>query len=173
MKWLVFSDSHGNLDYMKKAVEAEKPDKVLHLGDVIRDARRLQENFPEIEMEFVVGNCDGYNGDDSAPEEKELFMGEKRLMICHGHTYQVKLGIGMLTNEARIRGADVVLFGHTHEPLCYMEGKLWVLNPGTCSGMPRATYGAIELEDGKLTCRTADAKKLGGSAEQPKRRWFF
>ena len=50
----------------------------------------------------------GYNGDDSAPSEKEIFMGEKRLLICHGHTYQVKLGIGMLTNEARGRGADAV-----------------------------------------------------------------
>lgn len=173
MKWLVFSDSHGNLDHMKRAVEAEKPDKVLHLGDVVRDARKLQDAFPDIPMEFVVGNCDGYNGDDSAPEEKEIFMGEKRLLICHGHTYQVKLGIGMLTGEARGRGADVVLFGHTHEPVCFLEGNLWVMNPGTCSGMPRATYGIIELADGKLNCRTADAKKLTGADTREKKRWFF
>lgn len=172
MKWLVFSDSHGKLEYMKSAVEFEQPDKVLHLGDVLRDARNLRECFPELEMECVVGNCDGYNGDDSAPEEKELFMGDRRLLICHGHTYQVKLGIGMLTGEARGRGVDVVLFGHTHEPLCLLEGNLWVMNPGTVSGMPRATYGVIELENGKLTCRTADARKIGKVKEE-KRRWFF
>ena len=173
MKWLVFSDSHGNLDYMKLAVETEKPDEVLHLGDVVRDARRLQECFPELEMELVVGNCDGYNGDDSAPAEKELFMGDKRILMCHGHTYQVKLGIGMLTNEARGRGVDVVLFGHTHDPQCFLEGNMWVLNPGTCSGMPRATYGVMELEGGKLICRTVDAKKLIGAEKPEKRRWFF
>lgn len=173
MKWLVFSDSHGNLDYMKKGVEQEKPDKVLHLGDVVRDARRLQECFPELEMEMVVGNCDGYSGDDSAPVEKELFMGEKRIFLCHGHTYQVKLSIGMLTQEGRARGADVILFGHTHDPLCFLEGSMWVMNPGTCSGMPRATYGVIELENGKLNCRMVDAKKLPGEAPKEKRRWFF
>lgn len=173
MKWLVFSDSHGNLDYMKKGVEQEKPDKVLHLGDVVRDARRLQECFPELEIEMVVGNCDGYSGDDSAPSEKELFMGEKRIFLCHGHTYQVKLGIGMLTQEGRARGADVVLFGHTHDPLCSLEGNMWVMNPGTCSGMPRATYGVIELENGKLNCRMVDAKKTPGEAPKEKRRWFF
>lgn len=172
MKWLVLSDSHGNLDYMKLAVETEKPDKVLHLGDVVRDARRLQECFPELEMEFVVGNCDGYNGDDSAPAEKEIFMGDKRILMCHGHTYHVKLSTEMLTMEARARGADVVLFGHTHEPLCSLEGNLWVMNPGTCSGMPRATYGVIEIENGKLNCRMGDAKKLGQAPER-KRRWFF
>ena len=172
MKWLVFSDSHGNLDYMKKAVEQEKPDKVLHLGDMVRDARRLQECFPQLEMELVAGNCDGYSGDDSVSEERELFMGDKRILMCHGHTYQVKLGIGMLTGEGRARGADAVLFGHTHEPLCSLEGTMWVMNPGTCNGMPRATYGIMELENGKLTCRMGDAKKLG-KVPEVKRRWFF
>lgn len=172
MKWLVFSDSHGKLDYMKRAVEEEKPDKILHLGDVIRDARNLQECFPDLEMEWVVGNCDGYNGDDSAPDEREIFMGGKRILMCHGHTYQVKLGIGMLMNEARGRGVDIVLFGHTHVPQCFLEGSLWVLNPGTVSGMPQATYGVIELENGRLNCRTAEMKRIAAKGEE-KRRWFF
>ncbi len=171
MKWLVFSDSHGHLDYMKEAVEFEKPDKVLHLGDVVRDARKLQECFPELDMVWVVGNCDGYAGDDDDPAERELFMGEKRILMCHGHTYQVKLGIGMLTNEAMARGADVVLFGHTHDPQCFLEGSLWVMNPGTVSGLPRATYGVMELENGKLNCRTVDAGKRARN-EGEKRRWF-
>lgn len=152
MKWIVFSDSHGNLDYMKKAVEQEKPDRILHLGDVSRDAERLQDRYPTIPVEMVRGNCDGSWGE--APEEKELSFLGRKLWMCHGHAYHVKLSVGFLLSEARSRGADVALFGHTHEPLCFREGPLWVLNPGTCSGYPQATCGIIEERDGELYCRT-------------------
>ena len=54
MKWLVFSDSHGNLNYMKQAVGAEKPDKVLHLGDVIRDAKQLQDKAAILPLLFAL-----------------------------------------------------------------------------------------------------------------------
>ncbi len=150
MKWLVFSDSHGSMDYMRRAVEAEKPDRVLHLGDVARDGARLQALFPKLPMEQVRGNCDGWGGDE--PEEKEVFFMDRRVWMLHGHTYHVKYGTGMLVSEARARGVDVVVFGHTHQPLCDWDG-LWVMNPGTVSGRPRATYGVIELTDKGLSCR--------------------
>lgn len=150
MKWLVFSDSHGSMDYMRRAVEAEKPDRVLHLGDVARDGARLQALFPKLPMEQVRGNCDGWGGDE--PEEKEVFLMDRRVWMLHGHTYHVKYGTGMLASEARARGVDVVVFGHTHQPLCDWDG-LWVMNPGTVSGRPRATYGVIELTDKGLSCR--------------------
>jgi len=166
MKWLVFSDSHGNLEYMKTAAQREKPDRILHLGDVSRDAERLQAMFPAIPVEMVRGNCDGWYGD--APEEKELFFGTKRVWMLHGHTFRVKMGTSLLVSEAHVRGADVVLFGHTHQPLCDWDGGTWVMNPGTCSGFPQATYGVIEDKDGKLNCRVACLEKAGG---EPKRRW--
>jgi len=152
MKWLVLSDSHGNLEPMKKAVEREKPDRVLHLGDVSRDAERLQALYPSIPVEMVRGNCDGWYGD--APEELELSFRGRKVWMCHGHAYHVKLGPGALTAQARSKEAAVVLFGHTHEPLCFREGPMWIMNPGTASGFPRATYGVIEERDGELYCRT-------------------
>ncbi len=153
MKWLICSDSHGNHSLMAKAVELEKPDRILHLGDVTRDARRLQEAFPELEIVGVRGNCDPSDGE--TPEERELFFGLRRVWMLHGHTYWVKSGLGMLTAEARTRGVEVVVFGHTHQPVCYLEGSLWVLNPGAIGGAAAlATYGVIEERDGKVYCRT-------------------
>lgn len=157
MKWLVFSDSHGNLDYMKRAVEQEKPERILHLGDVSRDAERLQGLFPAIPVEMVRGNCDGWYGE--APTERELSFRGRRIWMCHGHEYHVKLGVGALTSEARSKEAAVALFGHTHEPTCFREGPLWVMNPGTVSGYPRATYGVIEERDGEVYCRLEAVKK--------------
>ena len=43
MNILVLSDSHGNISNMEEAVEREKPDMILHLGDCWRDAERLAE----------------------------------------------------------------------------------------------------------------------------------
>lgn len=161
MKWLVFSDSHGHAEYMKKAVEEERPDRVLHLGDMVRDAPKLQAAFPGLPIEQVAGNCDAWGGGD-APEEKELFFGEKRVWMLHGHTYQVKMGAGMLAGEARARGVDVVVFGHTHIPLCDFDGRMWTMNPGTVSGAPQATYGVIEDRDGGIFCRVAAMKRVPG-----------
>lgn len=153
MKWLVFSDSHGSIDYMRQAVEREAPDRALHLGDVARDAEKLRSLFPRLKIEQVRGNCDGWSSDE--PEEREVFLQDRRVWMLHGHTYHVKYGTGMLLSEARARGVDVVVFGHTHQPLCDWDG-VWALNPGTVSGRPRATYGVIELTDKGLSCRVEE-----------------
>ncbi len=156
MKWLVFSDSHGNLDFMKRAVELERPERILHLGDVSRDGERLQGFYPTIPVEMVRGNCDGWYGE--APVEKELTFLGRKVWMAHGHEYHVKLGVGAFTSEARSREAAVALFGHTHEPTCFREGLMWVMNPGTVSGFPRATYGVIEERDGEVYCRLEAVK---------------
>lgn len=153
MKILVCSDSHGELEFMRRAIERERPDRVLHLGDVSADAHSIQREYPDLPMELVRGNCDGW--ETTEPVERELFLGGKRIWMLHGHTWQVKMGQSLVVFEARTRGMDVVLFGHTHKPLCYLDGSLWVMNPGTISGWPRATYGVMELENGAVSCRTA------------------
>ena len=153
MKWLVFSDSHGDVSTMRNVVLREKPDHILHLGDVVRDAQRLHDALPDIPLDQVRGNCDV--GCYDVSEEKELFVMGRRLWMLHGHGYGVKMGIGLMLSEARSRGAEVVLFGHTHKALCDREGGMWILNPGTIGGSPQGTYGVLEERKGELYCRTA------------------
>lgn len=153
MKWLVFSDSHGDVSTMRKVVLREKPDRILHLGDVVRDAQRLHDSFPHIPLDQVRGNCD--IGSYDVPEEKELFFLGRRLWLLHGHVYGVKMGLGMMLSEARGRGVDAVLFGHTHKALCDRDGAMWILNPGSVGGAPQGTYGVLEERKGELYCRTA------------------
>ena len=57
-KLLVLSDSHGNIDNMVFAVKKTAPDMIIHLGDCWSDAVGLAEEFPEIPMAHVPGNCD-------------------------------------------------------------------------------------------------------------------
>ena len=87
MKILVLSDSHGNLSNMVRAVDQSAPRMILPLGDCWRDGEKLHELFPDIPFEQVPGNCD-YR--PSEPSERLLFVEDKRVLICHGHTYGVK-----------------------------------------------------------------------------------
>lgn len=114
MNILVLSDSHGNISNMEEAVEREKPDMILHLGDCWRDAERLAERYPDIPMEHVPGNCDCR---PEEPAEKLLFLGDCRVLICHGHTCGVKTSLLTAGLKAEQDHLDAFLFGHTHKPL--------------------------------------------------------
>ena len=153
MKVLVFSDSHGNVRHMEDAVRQNKPDMVLHLGDVNADARALQAKFPELPLEWVYGNCDGLRRD--AEPERLLLLEGHRVLMMHGHTRDVKFGMASAVMAARERRAEVLLFGHTHDPMCVYEAGLWVMNPGTVrGGWGGATYGVLYLDRETVTCYT-------------------
>ena len=149
MKLLVMSDSHGNIANMRQAVQRESPDRILHLGDYWRDAERLRECYPEVPMDQVPGNCDFRSAEEP---EQLLVIQQKRILICHGHTYQVKqslLRAGLAAEEADL---DAFLFGHTHRAFCDYHGKTLMFNPGSI-GEPRGFYGILTLENGKLDGR--------------------
>lgn len=150
MKVLVFSDSHGCLDTMERAVRRESPDMILHLGDYVRDAKSLRDKFPHIPLRNVAGNCDfGV----SEPETLLTTISGVRVFLTHGHRYYVKSMYLRAIYAAQEQNAGVLLFGHTHRAECFREGDLWVMNPGAAG--PAGTYGIMELQDGQASCRLA------------------
>ncbi|MEG2096817.1 MAG: metallophosphoesterase family protein [Pseudoflavonifractor sp.] len=157
MKILVFSDSHGALDPMRHVTAQERPNRILHLGDMVRDAIELADACPNIPVEYVRGNCDYY--DAAAPLQTILMAGGKRLLMTHGHAYHVKLGMSAAVAAAREAQVDVLLFGHTHEGLCQRDNGLWVMNPGSIRGLFRPSYGLITIEDNVLTCQLREYKE--------------
>ena len=58
MKILVLSDSHGCMEYMRRAVQKEQPDLICHLGDCALDAMQLRQEYFQIPFLSVPGNCD-------------------------------------------------------------------------------------------------------------------
>lgn len=147
MKILVFSDSHRSLYGMHTAIGQHQPQQVIHLGDLMSDAEEIAEHYPGLPFCLVPGNCDGWSL--SVPVKKQITLGGKSILLSHGHRWGVKSGYGMAIADARSVGADILLFGHTHEPYCQcLDGGLWVMNPGSS----RSSYGLIELEDGEISC---------------------
>ena len=149
MKLLIVSDSHRQLEMMYLSVLREQPDAVLHLGDHTYDARRLSQEFPDIPVLMVRGNCDF--SDQEPPESLERVFDGVRIFAVHGHRYGVKQGLLRLELAARQSGAQVALFGHTHCPYCEEHMGLWLLNPGACSGR-NPTYGIVVLQNDTAQC---------------------
>ena len=136
---------------MLRAVEKEAPRMILHLGDCWRDGERLHEVYPAIPFHQVPGNCDCRPAE---PDEQLLFVEDKRILICHGHTYGVKQSLLSAGYTAEKENLDAFLFGHTHIPLVDMRGKTLFLNPGSIGDGRRPFYGVLTIDRGRLDGRT-------------------
>lgn len=152
MTILVLSDSHGSVENMARAVERTSPRMILHLGDCWRDAEQLRLLFPAIPTEQVPGNCDFRPGE---PAERLLFVEDRRILLCHGHTYGVKQSLVSAGFAAQEKAVDLFLFGHTHRPLWDQRGKTTFLNPGSIGSL-HPTYAVVRLEAGRMDARIFD-----------------
>lgn len=155
MKLLILSDSHQEINTMAEAVRREAPDAVLHLGDHYEDAQKLALQFPDIPLYAVEGNTDYAPG---APVELLLCFEGKRVYMTHGHLFGVKMGLTSIKRKGDAVAADLVLFGHTHQPLLQDAGDMTLMNPGTIGrygrgfGKNNPTYGVVEIVGGEMKC---------------------
>ena len=157
MKCLVFSDSHNDSYFMKKAIKLH-PDAevVFFLGDGLSDVEEIFLSFPEKKFFAVKGNCDfrsiAMNSFIQKTAEIELL--GKKIVYTHGDLYGAKYGDAGLEKLAKERFADIVLFGHTHTPKSeYIPGDdggkpFYLFNPGSI-GSRDASYGIMNLYEGK------------------------
>ena len=161
MTILVLSDSHSSLRFMRQCADTIRPDVLVHLGDYFDDAVVLKEEYPQILVYQVPGNCDRYRCPPGLPEILVENICGVRVYVTHGHRHQVKMSIGLLLKDARAAKADIVLYGHTHAADCHREDDgLWVMNPGSC-GYYGGSAGIIEIVDGKMkTCKVIREKDL-------------
>lgn len=132
---------------MYAAIDRCQPQQVIHLGDLMRDAEEVAGHYPKLPFCLVPGNCDGWG--IAAPVKKNITLEGKSILLSHGHRWGVKSGYEAAIADAQAVGADILLFGHTHVPLCQqLENGLWMMNPGPA----RSGYGLIELQDGNIFC---------------------
>ena len=145
-KILVLSDSHGNINNMIYAVRCSLPDRIIHLGDCRCDVEQLAEEFPDIPIDCVPGNCDCIEEET----EKILEIEGKQFLLCHGHTYAVKMGLMHLMYSAMEQNVDIALFGHTHRVFSDYHNNVRYFNPGSIGqpgiGVP-PSYGIITLDE--------------------------
>jgi len=153
MKVLVVSDTHRNIANVIKILETIKAlglKGIIHCGDHIEDAKRLQNLYPEIDIYSVYGNCDGMAHLEEC--DRVINIGDVPIFITHGHKHGVKWGeYEELFMDAMTRGVKLAICGHSH--CAYLEKKqgIILLNPGSIT-LPRdfryPSYGMLDIENG-------------------------
>ncbi|MBN2160644.1 MAG: YfcE family phosphodiesterase [Spirochaetes bacterium] len=140
---LVVSDSHGSHVKLGRIIDREYPfDYLVHCGDGADDLSAVAVPGG-VTVVSVYGNMDHGRG---AGAERTVFFtaGTLRVMVSHGDRYHVHNDLEWIEREGRSRGADIVLFGHTHVKY-FCQGKPSLFNPGPAN---RGQYGIVDI-DGK------------------------
>lgn len=147
MKILVVSDTHRDETSLEKVLNLEKPNMLIHLGDIEGSEEKIEE-MSNCDTVMVGGNNDFFS---FLPEEKEVYLKGYKAFLVHGHTFRVGLGIEELRAEAKIKKCRFAMYGHTHKPYYEDKDNLIILNPGSIS-YPRQdgrnkSYAIININD--------------------------
>lgn len=146
MKYLVLSDTHGNVEASiksyKKHDQQEPLDGVIHLGDFVSDANAISVRTGA-RVISVPGNMDGrFSDSDYEILETELGL----ILLIHGHMQSVKSTLEKLLYRTEELGCKAVLFGHTHKAFMEYANGIFLLNPGSIT-RPAEGKGSYALLD--------------------------
>ncbi len=147
MKVLIVSDTHKQNDNYFRVLKKQNPDMVIHCGDAEGSEYALTA-AADCPVHIVLGNNDFFS---ELPRELMLDIGPYKAWVVHGHNYYVSMGNERLKQEAVARGADIVLYGHTHRPVVDRDRDVTAVNPGSLS-YPRQeghkpSYVVMELDE--------------------------
>ena len=141
----LISDTHGVLpDGVAAAFSGVT--RILHAGDV--GSRAILDGLMHIApVTAVRGNVDEAYDLTRLPSFSVTDVAGVRIALTHIRDRAITVG------DARRRGCDAYVFGHTHVPVVSEEDGLWLVNPGSAS---RARSGngrsvaVLEAEDGEV-----------------------
>ena len=176
MKFLIASDIHGSAYWAERlmaAIEAEQPDRIILLGDLLYHGPRndlprdyapkrviplLNDLAKSGRVIAVRGNCEA-EVDQMVLEfpcmsDSALVMdGDGRELFCtHGHVF----GAGMhnsVDNVPALPAGSALVYGHTHIKVNEESQKhpgLWLFNPGSVSIPKDGTHSYGIYEDGSF-----------------------
>ena len=176
MKFVIASDLHGAAPAVRKLVErieAEAPDRVLLLGDLLYHGPRndLPEGYAPKEVLAMLnamanriiavrGNCDAEVDQmvldfPCMADCAQVFADGHLLHLAHGH-----LPGNNPDDAPALPAGSALLTGHTHvKRLEQVDGILFV-NPGSTSIPKDGSASYAVLEDGMFTLKTLEGETL-------------
>lgn len=141
---IIFSDTHGNVDLLKKFKEILKEtDYIIHLGDNKRDIDFFAQQLGD-KIYSVYGNCDGAKGNMVFEIEGLKFF------ITHGHEYGVKSSLDRLIYAGKEVGANVICYGHTHVSNIECVDGITLINPGCMERGSKNSYCYAVVHGSKI-----------------------
>lgn len=118
-------------------------DAILHAGDHVYHG--LDKCFAPVPWYAVRGNLDRTLVD--LPSNRSLILNGKRVGMVHGWGQGTEIVKNVLDSFAD-NMPDVLVFGHSHQPVCRWVGSTLLLNPGSPTDprlAPAPTVGVLTL----------------------------
>lgn len=175
MKFLIASDIHGSAyycDLLLKAIETEKADRVLILGDILYHGPRndLPKNYaPKKVIEMlnplkdkllcVRGNCDTEVDQmvldfPIMADYSIIPVGDRLMYAAHGHNFNEN-------NLPPMSQGDILLNGHTHVSKCVENSDFIYMNPGSVSIPKENTpHSFMTLKEGKFLWKNLETMEI-------------
>lgn len=164
MKIVVISDTHipARAPELPNAFleQAKGADLILHAGDFV-DVSVLKALEKIAPVRAVCGNMDSSDLRKILKQKEIIKAGKITIGLMHGVGRPADLTM-LLKNEFKNEKVNIIVFGHSHEPLNKKIGKILFFNPGSLtdsfhSGF--ASFGVISIESGAFN---ASIEKLSG-----------
>lgn len=155
----IISDTHIPVRTQKipeKVFEVFKDvELILHCGDieVISVIEELEKIAP---VRAVHGNCDPYIGFET---HEVIKIDDVKLGLTHGVVYP-KGDTQQLYYLAKELDVDILVSGHTHQPLIRQENDVLLLNPGSPT-QPRLSDPSVMLLEINGSEVNAEIVKIG------------
>ncbi|MBQ6321728.1 MAG: phosphodiesterase [Lachnospiraceae bacterium] len=174
MKWMIASDIHGSAFYCEQMIcqcKHENADRLLLLGDILYHGPRndlpkgydpkaviAMLNGMREDLLCIRGNCD-CEVDQMVlqfpilAEYAVLDLGKCLVFATHGHVYH---------RDALppIKSGDILLYGHTHVPVCVEQNGILCMNPGSVS-IPKenSPHGYMTYENGVFRWKSLEGEE--------------
>lgn len=150
----VLSDTHvpiaapGLSDELVRALA--RCDLIVHAGDLV-ELSVLDKLKTLSEVKAVHGNMDSLRVKNILPPRLLLDVQGLKIGVMHGLGPSFSVPQKVLSAfEPR---PDIIIFGHSHKPICKGENGTLLFNPGSATDKvlsKNGTYGIIEFSDGKI-----------------------
>lgn len=151
---VVLSDTHRQVGDGLRGRTAEaviEAQQVLHAGDFTTEAVLSAIRKRAAEFDGVHGNRDTHAVTAALPAARQLSIGSVTIAMTHTRPG----GETGLATWGRSEGADVVVFGHSHEPTITDTGDVLLINPGS-HDEPRGgspTHAELVIDCKMITAR--------------------
>ena len=163
MKIGVVADTHSQKLPKQMLDDFKKVDFIIHAGDFCT-SEDLSKLAKLKEVKAVYGNMDDMSIRKKFPRRQIFSCGEFFIGVFHGEGPPKNL-FEVVKAEFKNEKVNVIVFGHSHQPLNEISQGVLYFNPGSPNDLvfaPYRSYGILEITDDKIKGKIIKVKGRNG-----------
>lgn len=124
-------------------------DMIIHAGDLVDLSVLAQLKTICGNVKAVWGNMDPQEVRKKLPEKELIKIGSHKIGVMHGYGPAERL-LDTVSAAFKGDGADIIIFGHSHQSLNKKKDGILFLNPGSLTDTILSkynSYGVLEIDE--------------------------